>query len=149
MNSFLRELEGRLRGLGYAGKCSAAEWSSTTEALERLVMLKLHPKVFRSDLRDQQLDAALSRRIQSLAFITPTHLDIRVYIQSNDKALMEAGWSKAADELNKMNLFKTPKDKVICVVNCCRRVTRLLLDGLNSGNLDGEWLKRLSTRIDF
>ena len=138
VQELLERLEKRLQEIGFAQKSTAEEWASTSEALERLLMLKLYPKVFQLNPRDRQLDAALNRRIQSLSFITPEHLDIRVYCQTADKALMEKGWAKAAEELNKMNLFKTPKDKVICVVNCCRRVTKLLLDGLNSGCVDGK-----------
>lgn len=34
----------------------------------------------------------------------------------------------AAKELQKINFFKAPRDKLLCIMNCCRIINNLLLD---------------------
>ncbi|EFA77417.1 vacuolar sorting protein 9 domain-containing protein [Heterostelium album PN500] len=66
-------------------------------------------------------DLKIYKLILTLSFITPLHLDIQKFVQSNG-ALIE----KSMIELRKMNTYKTPRDKMICIYNSCKVIFRLL-----------------------
>ena len=91
-------------------------------------MTKLHPSTFAVTPDDQRADSLLSRRVAALrTFIRPEHLDIpeRFRVEGHRCGSRE-------DELVKVNLFKAPRDKLVCVLNTCRIVTNLL--SVSSGN---------------
>lgn len=46
-------------------------------------------------------------------------------------------WEFAANELRKMNDFRTPRDKLVCVLNCCRVLTNLLASSRGDDNPPG------------
>ena len=76
---------------------------------------------------DKRVDALLSKRIAALrTFIRPEHLDIPERIH------VEASLQLAEGELSKVNLFKAPRDKLVCVLNTCRIINNLL--NVSSGN---------------
>ncbi|CAH0482449.1 unnamed protein product [Peronospora belbahrii] len=58
-------------------------------------------------------DEALVRRMQLLSFITPAMLDIKPCMRN------EVVWSMAEDELRRINSFRSPGDKINCIVRCC------------------------------
>ena len=60
----------------------------------------------------------------------PKHLDIRNAAEEHEK-----DWDLAAGELRKMNSYKAPRDKVVCVLNACRVVTKLLTRAAGSSDL--------------
>ena len=55
-------------------------------------------------------DAILSKRMFMLSFLDPEVLDIKPELR-NDMV-----WAIAMDELRKMNIYKTPDEKIACVV---------------------------------
>ena len=84
-------------------------------------MTKLYPKTFAVAPDDVAADDFLGARVAALAsFVRPEHLDIPTRFHS------DASWSLARNELCKMNNFKAPRDKLVCVLNTCRIVNNLL-----------------------
>eukprot|EP00118_Oscarella_pearsei_P004156 m.17282 g.17282 ORF g.17282 m.17282 type:complete len:394 (+) comp27418_c0_seq2:144-1325(+) len=106
------------RGLG------ADELDIATEGLERYVMHKVHEVAYcppRED--DQRKDCEFAYKVRSLGFVTAQHLDVW-FGQYTDLAL-----KMASGELQQMSSYKSPRDKVTAVMNCCTVICNLLKDG--------------------
>ena len=83
--------------------------------MEKYLMTKLHPSTFAVTGDDKRADEHLARRVAALrTFIRPEHLDIPAHFR------VETSWRLAEDELAKVNHFKAPRDKLVCVLNTCR-----------------------------
>ncbi|KAL5538970.1 hypothetical protein UlMin_043308 [Ulmus minor] len=99
------------------------------EGLEKYVMTKLFSRTFCSIPQDTERDLEISQKIQSLqTFLKPQHLDIPPVLRN------EASWLLAEKELQKMNAFKAPREKLQCVMNCCKVINNLLLNASVSEN---------------
>jgi hypothetical protein len=48
----------------------------------------------------------------------------------NSQRLVSSGWTHqlAQKELQKINTYKAPRDKLVCILNCCRVINNLLLN---------------------
>lgn len=91
------------------------------EALEKYVMTKLYARTFGLYEADRERDEVLASRLGALqTFVEPAHLDIPEHFSD------EECWALAQHELLKMNSYKAPKDKLICILNCCRIINNLL-----------------------
>ena len=91
------------------------------EALEKYVMTKLYTRTFGLYEADRERDEVLASRLRALqTFVEPAHLDIPEHFSD------EECWALAQHELLKMNSYKAPKDKLICILNCCRIINNLL-----------------------
>ncbi|KAJ1653785.1 hypothetical protein IWQ61_006166 [Dispira simplex] len=100
---------------------SEQELENTREATEKLLMNRLCPQTFcPSTTDDDEKDKVLNQKINLFRWIKEEHLDIEANPQ-NDAFL-----SFAMAELLKMNTFKAPRDKLICVLNCCTVIFGLL-----------------------
>ena len=44
----------------------------------------------------------------------------------------EQAWLLAQNELQKINQYKAPRDKLVCVLNCCRIINNLLNASANT-----------------
>ena len=91
------------------------------EGLEKYLTTKLYPNIFAVVNEERTLDDVLGRRIAALrTFIRPEHLDIPECFR------VEASLALARNELVKVNNFKAPRDKLVCVLNTCRVINNLL-----------------------
>lgn len=94
------------------------------EVIERCVMsqiymLALYPNGDGDVLRDQILHQHICKLSRSL---TVDHKDLRIPAVYHS----EAPWLSAQDEIATINAFKTPKEKVQCVVRTCTVIMSLL-----------------------
>jgi len=64
-------------------------------------------------------DLKLYKHIFILGFLEPHHLDIQ--LSANDPRV-----NQAITELKKINTYKTPRDKIVCIYNCCKVIFKLL-----------------------
>ena len=101
------------RDLGDAGLLSARNH------IEKYVMTKIADYAIAGE-RDDAQDAALSRRMEILDFISPENLEVNPNLRN------EVVWTIAQDELRKMAQFKAPGDKIACVVKCCQVIFSVL-----------------------
>ena len=99
------------------------EWDNTCEGLEKFVTSKLYDYIFCPRNEDRERDQILEERISSLSFVTFQHLDINGP-EIKDEFLLT--WCLAQDELSKMNDYKAPRDKMVCMLNACKVIVRLL-----------------------
>ncbi|XP_065842309.1 uncharacterized protein [Oscarella lobularis] len=103
---------------------SSEELEIATEGLERYVMHKIHEVAYcpnRED--DHRKDCEFAYKVRSLGFVTAQHLDVD-YGQFTEMAL-----EMACKELERMGTYKSPRDKVTAVMNCCKIICNLLKDG--------------------
>lgn len=105
------------------------ELEAAGEGLEKYLMTKLHDKTFGVAKEDKEQDEHLSALLQALNFVTAEHLDIPARVQK------ESTYAMAMKELNKMNMYKAPRDKLVCIMNCCYIINNLL--GVASRSKDG------------
>ncbi|CAI5476409.1 unnamed protein product [Closterium sp. Yama58-4] len=93
------------------------------EALEKYLMTKLFPRAFAPEEEEVERDRRLTTRIAALqTFLQPRHLDVP------DSLLNDASLLLAEKDLQKLGSFKAPRDKLVCVLNCCRVINNILLN---------------------
>ena len=125
MRQFLDEVERLMSANELWCHDDPLEWESTCEGLEKFVTSKLYEHIFCPREEDHKRDEKLHERISSLSFVGFNHLDIEGPETKEDFRL---SWQLAMDELCKMNDYKAPRDKMICLLNSCKVIVRLLTD---------------------
>ncbi|KAJ1297846.1 hypothetical protein BS78_01G409000 [Paspalum vaginatum] len=123
VQEFLENMEGAFRAHTPWAGSSEEELESAGEGLEKYVMTKLFNRVFASVPEDVKSDEELFEKMSLLQqFIRPENLDIKPEYQN------ETSWLLAQKELQKINMYKAPRDKLACVLNCCKVINNLLLN---------------------
>lgn len=90
-------------------------------------MTKLFSHVFASHPEDVKVDDQLYEKIALIQqFVRPENLDIKPVFQN------EASWLLAQKELQKINMYKAPRDKLVCILNCCKVINNLLINASSS-----------------
>ncbi|WFD19696.1 hypothetical protein MCAP1_001932 [Malassezia caprae] len=107
-----------------------SEFDQATEAMEKLVMNRLYTFTFSPAIAaeghwpvqsdDLERDRALTERMRLFAWVSEEHLDVLRGPHS------ERFYSFAVQELNKINHYKAPRDKTICLLNCCKVIFGLI-----------------------
>ncbi|KAI5411360.1 hypothetical protein KIW84_056448 [Lathyrus oleraceus] len=93
------------------------------EGLEKYIMTKLFSRTFCTSLEEAKVNHEISEKIKLLqTFLKPQHLDIQPVLHN------ESSWLLAEKELQKMNAFKAPQEKLSSIMNCCRVINNLLLN---------------------
>ncbi|KAL4603976.1 hypothetical protein ACB092_10G162300 [Castanea dentata] len=122
VQEFFAKMEVAFRAHPLWAGCSEEELESAGEGLEKYVMTKLFTRVFASHPDDVKLDHQLSEKMALIQqFIRPENLDIKRNFQN------ETSWLLAQKELQKINMYKAPRDKLVCILNCCKVIGNLLL----------------------
>ncbi|KAM4110241.1 hypothetical protein ACB094_03G179800 [Castanea mollissima] len=86
--------------------------TSPYKGLEKYVMTKLFSWTFAYAPEDAKIDCEVSEKICLLqTFLKPEHLDIPAVLHN------EASWLLAEKELQKINNFKAPREKLLCIMN--------------------------------
>ena len=66
-------------------------------------------------------------------WIEGRHLDLADRFLRNGEAFVKL----ASDELSKINHYRAPRDKVICILNCCKVIFGLLRQTNSEESADG------------
>ncbi|XP_020519051.1 vacuolar protein sorting-associated protein 9A isoform X2 [Amborella trichopoda] len=123
LQDFLLTMEAAIKDHPLWYGATEEEIDSAIEGLEKYLMTKLFSRTFASSLADVKRDKEISEKICLLQnFVRPEHLDISREIQN------ETSWLLAEKELQKINAFKAPREKLLCILNCCRVINNLLLN---------------------
>eukprot|EP00045_Choanoeca_perplexa_P007856 m.72310 g.72310 ORF g.72310 m.72310 type:complete len:564 (-) comp14250_c0_seq1:102-1793(-) len=102
------------------------------EGLEKYVLSKIHRYIFKPEGSDDALqNQALSDRMTMLSFIKPEHLDVSALVLNHADKLAEA-----QTELIKMDSYKSPRDKIICILNCARVLMAVLTSTEDASGAD-------------
>ncbi|KAK6337413.1 hypothetical protein TWF730_002813 [Orbilia blumenaviensis] len=127
---------------------SDLEFDNAKEGMEKLVMNRLYTQTFSPAIapppspldkrgkrrvnpnmpgrrgqhqEDVERDEILAQKVAIYGWVREEHLDIKPVGESGRKFL-----SLAVQELLKINNYRAPRDKVICVLNCCKVIFGLL-----------------------
>ncbi|KNZ44181.1 vacuolar sorting-associated protein [Puccinia sorghi] len=103
--------------------CNDAEFDNAVEAMEKLVMNRVWHLTFTpalstpqpSQTDDLERDTVLSQKMNLFSWVTDRHLDLKLPEDEADGFL-----EFAKTELLKINSYKAPRDKMICILNCCK-----------------------------
>lgn len=102
---------------------SEEDLDNAAEGLEKYVMSKMYRVYFQPRLSDDAVkDEILRDRIKLLSFLEPQHLDIE------ERCCRADLFEGAAGELVKMDSYKAPRDKIICILNAAKLLTKVLQD---------------------
>ncbi|KAK0577328.1 hypothetical protein LWI29_031366 [Acer saccharum] len=130
VQDFFFTMEAAIRDHPLWDGASIEEIDSAMEGLEKYVMTKLFSRTFAPLPEDVKIDQEVSEKICLLqTFLRPEHLDIPAVLQN------EASWLLAEKELQKINAFKAPREKLLCIMNCCKVINNLLLNASMSENV--------------
>ncbi len=117
-------LEDKIRHHSVWQGASEEELEEMSETLERFVVSKIYRVIFAPTAADLERDEKLSQRIQLLrSWLEPRHLDISLDLTSKRNAKV---MDLAVEQLSKWNTFKAPRDKMVCILNACKAVWKLL-----------------------
>ncbi|KAH7890871.1 hypothetical protein F5I97DRAFT_1800071 [Phlebopus sp. FC_14] len=135
INDFLSFIAAKMRESDVWRNASDAEFDNAMEGMEKLVMNRLYDFTFTPCLPtlnpprpvtadDLERDRVLAQRINLFKWVKPSHLDIPE-LETEDAATM-GFLDFAQQELCKVNHYKAPRDKLICILNCCKVIFGLL-----------------------
>ncbi|KAI8090573.1 hypothetical protein BDF21DRAFT_436916 [Thamnidium elegans] len=97
------------------------EFGNAKEGMEKLVMNRLYHVTFCTDTTDdKERDEILYQKISIFRWIREKHLDIPE-TEHNESFL-----SFAESEILKINTYKAPRDKLICILNSCKVIFGLI-----------------------
>ncbi|KAI8142342.1 hypothetical protein BJV82DRAFT_670000 [Fennellomyces sp. T-0311] len=110
---------------------SDQEFENAKEGMEKLVMNRLYHATFSpSTTDDKERDEILYQKISIFRWIREQHLDIP------DTTHNESFLTFAETELLKINNYKAPRDKLICILNCCKVIFGLIKHVGGEGGAD-------------
>jgi hypothetical protein len=119
------------------------ELTNALEGMEKLIMNRLYTKTFspeippnqRDDTHEEDIlrDKVLDEKMRIWHWIEGRHLDLADRFLRNGEAFVKL----ASDELVKINHYRAPRDKVICVLNCCKVIFGLLRQTNSEESADG------------
>lgn len=122
---------------------SDAQMDNALEGMEKLIMNRLYAKTFspqipaakRTDNHEEDVlrDRVLDDKMSIWHWVEGRHLDIPNRFLRNGEAFVNL----ASDQLSKINHFRAPRDKVICLLNCCKVIFGLLRQSNSEENADG------------
>ncbi|KAK3486126.1 uncharacterized protein B0T23DRAFT_246541 [Neurospora hispaniola] len=139
---------------------SDAEFDNAREGMEKLVMNRLYTQTFSPAIpppqpipgaknkgrrgerpmgpgrrgqhqEDVERDEVLSQKINIYHWVKEEHLDIPPVSESGKRFL-----KLAQQELLKIKSYRAPRDKIICVLNCCKVIFGLLKHSKSDGSAD-------------
>ncbi|KAI9629457.1 hypothetical protein KEM48_012926 [Puccinia striiformis f. sp. tritici PST-130] len=109
--------------------CNEVEFDNAVEAMEKLVMNRVWHLTFTpvlstpqpSQTDDIERDTVLTQKMNLFSWVTDRHLDLSLPEDEADGFL-----EFAKTELLKINSYKAPRDKLICILNCCKVIFGLI-----------------------
>ncbi|KAF9422406.1 hypothetical protein BGZ94_008595 [Podila epigama] len=121
IHDFLDFITGKMEICDLWKNASDQEFENVKEGMEKLVMNRLFAYTFSpSTTDDAERDEVLNQKIRIFRWIREEHLDIP-HSRHNEACL-----NNAQIELKKINSYKAPRDKVICILNCCKFIFTLI-----------------------
>ncbi|KAK9074899.1 hypothetical protein SSX86_003218 [Deinandra increscens subsp. villosa] len=129
VQEFFSNMEANFRAHPLWAGRTEEELDSASEGLEKYIMTKLFPRVFASHPDDVKTDDEFNKKSALIQqFIHPDHLEIQPIYQN------ETSWLQAQKELLKINTYKAPRDKLACILSCCKVISNSMFNASVSGN---------------
>lgn len=118
------------------------DFENSKFGVEKLIMTKLYDQTFSPEIpssiideshrQDLLYDEILDQNYSKYSHLTFKELDVDESIASKGDYFIQV----AGIELNKLNNFKTPRAKVICILNCCKILFELIKKNDQNQNAD-------------
>lgn len=121
---------------------------NSREGLEKLIMNRIYDNSFPPEIAqnstyvlkcvqdDLDEDEKFSEKAEKYQWIEGKHLDVDFNeVCSNTKPNFDF-IEYASNEIRKVNDYKAPRDKIICILNCCKIIFSFLRAGKQEGNAD-------------
>ena len=102
--------------------CEPDELERACDGVEKFVMMRLHDRVFAADEEEAAEDERVGEWMRTLRFVTVDHLGIGPEFHA-----MQPEWDSARQELCNISRYRTPRDKLVCILNCCKRINGSLM----------------------
>lgn len=143
VHDFLGFITGKMGLCEVWSEVSDQEFDNAKEGMEKLVMNRLYSQTFSPAIpppnlptplggprrgrdvhmtgrrgqhqEDVERDEVLAQKVRIYGWVREEHLDIKPVGESGRKFL-----TLAMQELEKIKTYRAPRDKVICVLNCCK-----------------------------
>ncbi|EIW68207.1 hypothetical protein TREMEDRAFT_32532 [Tremella mesenterica DSM 1558] len=130
IRDFLEFIEGKMIQCEPWKSQTSAEFDNAMEAMEKLVMNRLYNFTFTPQLvpsqpvttDDLERDAVFSQRVRLFSWVRERHLDV----PEGEASQGFLGFAEQVIELLKINHYKAPRDKMICILNCCKVIFGLI-----------------------
>ncbi|GMG21816.1 unnamed protein product [Ambrosiozyma monospora] len=115
----------------FDGLKSESDLDNCKEGIEKLVMTRTYSTVFSPVVAkakqssqhadDLTKDRQYNQNVKLYHWLELKHLDVpmNLNVESNFVKL-------ASSEINKINSYKSPRDKIICILNCCKIIFGLI-----------------------
>ncbi|CAI8595793.1 unnamed protein product [Vicia faba] len=127
VQDFFSSMEVAIRNHPLWATATEQDIDCAMEGLEKYIMTKLFSRTFCTSLEEAKINHEISEKITLLqTFLKPQHLDIQPVLHN------ESSWLLAEKELQKMNAFKAPQEKLSSIMNCCTVINNLLLNAAMS-----------------
>jgi hypothetical protein len=94
------------------------------EGIEKYICSKLYSKLFAVAWAEKQIDATLKRKI---ALLSPV-VDIRRHLDGPAGVEDAADWASAVAAIKDMNEFRSPRDKMECIMTMCHHVQQCVME---------------------
>ena len=121
MSDFYEAMDQHFRGHSAWQGLHDERYVSILDCVERHVLSMISDMAYQTILPDtEQDDQMLAEKMELLQFLPPDALDIPPDLQN------EVVWAVAGNELRKINAFRTPGEKMQCIVTCASLITRTL-----------------------
>jgi hypothetical protein len=140
---FLEFIRGKMMVYEPFKSASEQEFNNANEGMEKLIVNRLYAELFppliaakigKSEAdrlghgEDLDRDRILMSKIRTYSWVREEHLDIPAPPDADDKRanLHERFIGLAAIEVLKLDQYRAPRDKIICILNCCKVIFGLL-----------------------
>ncbi|KAH7098250.1 hypothetical protein BKA62DRAFT_622949 [Auriculariales sp. MPI-PUGE-AT-0066] len=129
IHNFLSFISEKMREVEPWKNAPELEFDNAIEAMEKLVMNKLYDHTFTPQVErtgrpvttdDLERDHVLEQRIRLFSWINEGHLDVP------NGENVHGFYQFAEQELLKVNHYKAPRDKLICILNSCKVIFGLI-----------------------
>ncbi|KAI5868262.1 hypothetical protein GGS23DRAFT_19869 [Durotheca rogersii] len=160
ISDFLAFIANKMAQCEVWSEVSDAEFDNAREGMEKLVMNRLYSQTFSPAIpppqpipgakprrrggerpmgpgrrgqhqEDVERDGIVAQKISIYSWVREEHLDIPAINDSGRKFL-----ALARQELLKIKSYRAPRDKIICVLNCCKVIFGLLKHNKSDSSAD-------------
>ncbi|KAG4304497.1 hypothetical protein PORY_002207 [Pneumocystis oryctolagi] len=132
IRDFLDFIYEKMRNVEPWINASEAEFDNAKDGMEKLVMTRLYDHTFSPAITylhdddvsghsdDLERDRVLREKISMFAWVKEEHMEIP------NTSLNQRFFELAGQELLKVNVYHSPRDKIICILNCSKVIFGLL-----------------------
>lgn len=95
--------------------------ANALEGLESLIMNQLHDRVLACEVSERDMDDFMERKMVLYGgWVQLHHLDVPEAMAESLKETENFWISSAVTEFQKMSIYRTPRDKLVCALNGCK-----------------------------